>query len=258
MRSTLIPLCLACLFLCTRVFGVESQQSVQLEDQVKGRAYNFGLGLAHIAAIGNEYNHYEKLFGSPSIYPEIWGEYSPLHLGWGFEVSLGIHLGIYRDTGKSVRRTDDLEISSGGLGRDIRDDEIDPSQKSVLTLIPVQGVVSLGYTPFNSRFIVANVWSGIGFTYVENTTKAALSTDIDQSDVKPYINSGWNREKVTGASISFDLSGISAWDTYSLKVHGIEAIYITPYYQTVTTIKNKVGKYDRRMMGLMFTFETRR
>lgn len=220
------------------------------------KEYNFGLGVAYLSDIGNEYNHYEKLFGKPNIYPEFWADYSPLSWKW-FDLSLGLHIGYYRDTGHSAKRTEEQELQEGGLSRDLTDEDVDKTQKSRLALIPVQGVASIGISPFTRRWIVANFWGGIGFTYVENTTEADLGSDVSQSDIQPYLNSGWNRERVLGASLSIDLSWISARDAYSLKVHGIEAIYLTPFYQKVVTSKNKVGIYDRTMLGLMFTFESR-
>ncbi len=167
-------------------------------------------------------------------------------------------MGYYRDTGHSAIRSTDLVLGGGGLNRDITEAEVDHSQKSVLTIVPLQGVISLGFSPFAARWVVANLWGGFGLTYIENTTKADLGDDADQADVKPYLNSGWNREQVIGASLSFDISALSPRDAYSLRVYGIESIYLTPYFQTVATRKNKVGIYDRSMMGLMFTFETRR
>ena len=231
-----------------------SQNEVQDHRQ---RGYHFGIGLAKPIEIGNQYNHYEKLFGAGSTYPEIWGEFSFLQIGFGLDLGASFRAGFYKDKGKSVSKSGTLDLgSSDSLNQDISDSDIDGSQKSLLTMIPLQAALNLSYSPFMSRFLIFNFWSGISYTFIENTTQANLDSSVDQSDVLPYVNSGFNQEQVSGASISFDVSRIDPRASYSLKVYGISGIFLTPFIQNVSTIKNKVGVYDRQIMGLMFSFET--
>ena len=200
------------------------------------REYHFGIGAAKITSIGNGYDHYQKLFGNPSIYPEFWADYS-FWAGWGFDVGVGLRLGAYKDSGHSATRFGGIVVGEDGLEQDLPDGAVDTSQTSQLSLLPIQGVVTLGYSPFASRWVVANVWTGVGLTYVENTTKANVGDNVDSGDIETYINSGWNNESVFGASISFDLTSLDAWDAYSMSVHGVDGIFITPFFQTVKTVK---------------------
>ncbi|SME87747.1 hypothetical protein [Pseudobacteriovorax antillogorgiicola] len=216
------------------------------------RTYHFGIGVARPMSIGNDYNHYEKLFGSGSAYPEIWGEYSFLTLGGGFDLGVSFRTGLYQDSGKSAGN---IDVPDGGLEQDLSDSDVDATQKSQLTLIPLQTSLSLSYAPFSSRFLVASVWGGLSYTYVENTTQANLDSSVDQSEVVPFVNSGFNVEQVVGASLSFDVSKIDPRAAYSLKVYGISGIFLTPFFQTVTTVSNEVGVYDRTTLGVMFSFE---
>ena len=219
----------------------------------KHRGYHFGIGLAKAVSIGNDYNHYEKLFGGGSTYPEIWGEFTLLPIGWGFDLGGSLRAGYYRDSGKSAK---DLELSSGSYQGDLADNQIDSMQKSILTMIPLQASLNLTYAPFPARFLVLNGWVGMSYTFIENTTQANLDSAIDQSDIEPFVNSGFNQERVAGVSMSFDVSQIDPIASYSLKVYGISGIFLTPFVQNVVTVKGKVGKYDRQVMGVMFSFET--
>lgn len=219
----------------------------QTAKKEKHRKKHFGIGIAKPLSIGADNNHYEKLFGSGSNYPEFWTDYNLLPIGWGFDFGVSFRAGLYRDSGKGAK-----SLASGELG----DSDVDTSQKSILTLIPIQAAANISFSPFANRFMVFNVWSGLSFTYVENTLQANLDDEIDQADVKPYVNSGFNQESITGASISFDMSSLDVRSAYSMKVYGISGVFLTPYVQIVTTIDNKVGVYDRTLLGVMLSFET--
>lgn len=237
-------------------FGVEPEiadSKPTTEDSYKSRGYHFGFGLAQPTSIGSENNYYEKLFSSPSTYPEIWGEFTLLPIGGGLDLGVSIRSGVYKDTGNSALKSGSLDLDAN---RDLEDGDVDSTQRSRLTIIPFQAAVNLSYSPFKSRIVVFNVWNGLSYTFIENTTQASLDSTIDQSDVTPYVNSGFNQEGVVGASISFDVSRIDPSAAYSLKVYGINGIFLTPFYQKVSTLVNKVGVYDRDIIGLMFSFET--
>lgn len=223
---------------------------------VKNRDYHFGFGVAKFSAIGNEYNHYEKLFSSPSLYPTFWVERSVLALPYGIDLSAGLRFGYYSDTGKSARPLGANSIGENGLERDLSDDEIDNTQESNLRMIPIDFVLNASISPFSGRWIALNFWAGIGYNFIENSTKADLPDDVDQGNVTPFVNSGWNQETVSGFSFSIDVTKLDSISAYSLRVYGIESLFITPFVQMVTTTDDKLGTYDRDMYGLMFTFET--
>ena len=237
-------------------FGAKGFSLVGEDPSVSNRDYHFGFGVAKFSEIGNKYNHYEKLFSSPSLYPTFWIERSALALPFGIDLSGGLRFGYYSDEGKSAKRSSTLVLDGGELDRDLDDSEVDASQQSRLTMIPIDLVLNASISPFAGRWVAANVWAGWGFNFVENTTQAKLASDVDQSEVTPFVNSGWNKELVTGASLSFDITKLDSISSYSLKVYGVESIFITPFLQIVKTLENEVGTYDREMYGLMFTFET--
>ena len=226
------------------------------ESTYRSRSHHFGIGYAKPITMGSQNNYYEKLFSSPSGYPEFWGEFTFLSLGMGFDLGASFRTGLYQDSGKSALKNNNLDLDVNPNPGDLQEGDVDSSQKSRLTLIPFQTALNLSYSPFVSRLLIFNVWSGVSFTYVENSTQANIDSSIDQSDVVPYVNSGFNQEQVMGASISFDVSRLDPSAAYSLKVYGINGIFFTPFYQTVSTVKNSVGIYDRDVFGLMFSFET--
>ncbi|NRA67049.1 MAG: hypothetical protein HRU19_21350 [Pseudobacteriovorax sp.] len=235
-------------------FGQENQDAQQddIEERAFNRDYHFGIGIGKFSSIGNDYNHYEKLFGEPAIYPEFWVERSILPLPFGLDLSLGFRIGMYQDKGKSAEGVG----FDGQLNADLDDSEVTSGQKSRLTLIPIQLISTISYTPFDRRWVIINFFAGLSQTYIENTLEPASSEGSDGSSVKPFVNSGWNQEVVTGASLSFDISAIDTSSSYSLRVYGIERMFLTPFLQIVTTAKDTVGTFDREMYGIMFTFET--
>lgn len=218
-----------------------------------GRGYHFGIGAGQPQSIGGEYNFYEKLFNTPSWYPELWGEY--YFLNYGLDLGLRMKLGYYSDQGYAATGLADEQLP---LERDLADAEVARDQDSELTLIPAQLALVLSGSPFRQRWVVFQAWFGYQWLYVQNTMQAEDVASAGGEEVTPATNVGWNDEQVIGAAISFDLSWADQRSAYSMRVYGVSGIYLTPFVEITTTSKNRQGLYDRDVIGLMFTFETTR
>ncbi|MFW7377871.1 MAG: hypothetical protein ACOH5I_03565 [Oligoflexus sp.] len=214
------------------------------------RGYHFGIGIAQPQNFGSQYNHYEKLFGKPKIHPTVWGEYYFFNLGVDFGFRSAISY--YTARGYAAK---DLNVADFPLEQDITDNQVDRTQESQLTLIPVQAAGTISFSPFRARWVVFQGWYGMQWVYVQNTMYSKASENQKGST---YLNSGWNEEQVYGAAISFDLSWIDARSTYSMRVFGISGLYLTPFMEVQKSTSSEFGVYDRENYGLMFTFETLR
>lgn len=231
------------------------QTSYVLANEDNSNHYHMGIGIAQPSSFGNDYNHYNKLFGGPSTYPEFFVDYRLISLGDHFDFGFLFKIGFYRDSGKSVQYSDSIDLSNGQLERDLSDNEVDQTQKSVLTIIPTQMALSTSYRPLSSDSILISAWMGLGYSYIENTTIARVSSSLTDGEITPYLNSGFNTELVQGVSVALDVSWIDPRSSYTLRVYGVENIYFTPFFQNVKTLNNTVGTYDRQVIGMMFSFD---
>lgn len=226
----------------------DSEKNKSSQSRWKKRAYHFGVGIAKPNSFGNEYNHYEKLFGKPRIHPQVWGEYYFFNLG--VDIGFRSSIAYYTARGNVAKN---LDPNSFPLEQDLTDDQIDHSQVSRLTLIPVQAAAVISYSPLPSRWLILQGWYGRQWVYVQNTM---APKDSEQEAGTTFLNNGWNEEQVYGAAISLDLSWIDHRSTYSMKVFGISGIYLTPFFEVHKAVKSRFGAYDRSNYGLMFTFES--
>lgn len=239
----------------TEASALDEKQKDSAEES-KGairRAYHFGIGAAQPQTIGNQYNHYEKMYGTAPIYPELWGEYYFLG-GLGFDVGIRTKLGYYHDSGHPVQGVSSSDLP---LERDLTDDEIARSQSSDLSIIPMQISLALNFNPFESRFISLQAWHGKQFSYVQNSMGASLNAENAEGSTS-FLNKGFNRETVSGAAISIKINALDSRASHSLMVYGIKGIYVTPFIEITETEQAKMGVFDRRVAGIMFTFETTR
>lgn len=236
-----------------KAYGQDEPQVQREQTSSRARAYHFGVGAAKPFSIGNQYNHYDKLFGAPELYPEVWGEYYFLHFV-GFNLGFRSKLAYYSDKGNPARN---VGTTNFPLETDLTDDQVDTSQDSHLTLIPIETSLALSYSPWASRPIVVQGWYGLNWVFVENT----MSPKTDASSAgnsEVFLNQGWNREATYGLAMSFSLSWLDQKAAYSLEVFGITNMYVTPFFESVTGQQTSYGVFDRETFGVMFTFETDR
>lgn len=223
-----------------------AEQTIQVDNQ---RKYHFGLGVAKPIEIGNEFNHYEKLFGGPGLFPQIWIE--RYFFKFGLDLGVRWSAAYYQDKGNGAKN---LNPSDFPLKKDLTDEQVDKTQTSRLSLIPVQLSLVTSYSPFSKRWVIFQAWFGQQWTLVQNTLTPAVSDG--ESDVS-FINEGWNRESVFGAAISFDLSWADSRSTYSWNAYGISGLFLTPFIEVQQgASKGSLGVYDRKSLGLMFTLES--
>lgn len=240
----------------TKADDKESRPALKDTDDSPRRAPGayFGLGLGKVTDLG-KYNHYKIFYGSEK-------NMMLLHSGYYFftkvvDFGASLKLGYYQATGHPLASL----ASLGGLQPPIKEDlpantVTDPNQKLELTLIPAQLLLNLAYSPFyQSRRLVLRGWFGVEFLRVEETLSADIPPDVSNSGVSKFTQSGWNQGVVTGGMLSISLSGLEPRSDYALRSMGIDRVYLSPFFEIVTTTDDKMGNYDRKTYGILIDFE---
>lgn len=215
----------------------------------------FALGIGKPQEIG-EYNHYEKIYGKIETIKQVQMGY--FFYSYFIDVGVSAKFGYFNASGHPLKSlssgTDRLETP---LKRDIPDNfATDPNQKVELTLIPVQTLLELAYSPFPvSRRIVLRGYIGPEFLYVQETLKPNIPSTASVPTGTQLVSKGWNRGLVTGAMISISLNGIEARSDFALKSIGVDRTYISPFYEIVKTTNDKFGNYDRKIYGISLQLE---
>ena len=215
----------------------------------------FGVGIGRPNLIG-KYNHYQKIYGK-------FEKMLSLQMGsylytYGIDFGLSAKFGYFNAGGSPLRSltANDVTLETP-LKRDIPENfQTDPNQKVELTLIPVQTLLEVAYSPFPiSRRIVLRAYAGPEFLYVQETLKPNIPSTETVPAGTQLVSKGWNRSLVTGAMISISINGIEARSDYALKSIGVDRTYISPYIELVTTTNDKMGNYDRKIYGISLQFE---
>jgi hypothetical protein len=211
----------------------------------------FAFGFGQIQDL-SEYNLYERLYGAKTnMYFLQSGYYF-----YSNEVDVGFSakFGYYHDRGHPLTSIQGLEIPVKG---NLPDSAVtDPKQSIDLTLIPLQALLELAYSPFPvSRRIVFRGWLGPEFLFVQEALRPNLPDNTTPPEGSSLVSKGWNRGLVTGAMISVSISGIESRSDYALGSMGIDRIYISPFLEIVKTTSDKMGNYDRKIYGINITFE---
>lgn len=215
----------------------------------------FGFSVGRNQEIG-EYNHYEKIYGRMENMNSLQMGY--FFYTFGIDVGVSARFGYFNAKGDPLRSfTQNGETLERPLDRDIPDSfETDPDQKVELTLIPVQALLELAYSPFPvSRRVVLRGYIGPEFLYVQEVLKANIPSTESIASGLQLVSKGWNRGIVTGAMLSFSISGIEARSDYALKSIGVDRTYISPFMEIVKTTDDKMGNYDRKSYGISLQFE---
>jgi hypothetical protein len=211
----------------------------------------FALGYGQVQQIG-ENNYYDRLYGSESRITTIQAGYYVYT--YGIDIGFSGRFGFYNDSGHPLTSLSNLETPIKG---DLPDSAlVDPKQNLELTLIPVQALLELAYSPFPvSRRIVLRGWVGPEYLFVQEALKPNLPSGQSAPAGTSLVSKGWNMGIVTGAMLSFSLSGIESRSDYALKAIGVDRIYISPYVEIVKTTQDKMGNYDRNVYGINISFE---
>ncbi|RZA24709.1 MAG: hypothetical protein EOP10_09105 [Proteobacteria bacterium] len=219
-----------------------------------------GFGYLKNTDIG-EYNHYEKLYGKTEKTINLqMGRYL---YTYGIDIGLSAKFGYFNAGGHPLKSLSNcgsdadpiaLEVP---LKRNIPDGcTTDENQKIELTLIPVQTLLELAYSPFPvSRRLVIRGYIGPEFLYVQEVLKPNVPSNQELPEGTQLVSSGWNQGLVTGIMLSISVSGYEARSDYALKSIGVDRTYISPFYEVVTTTNDKMGNYDRKSYGISLQFE---
>ncbi len=215
----------------------------------------FGVGLARNSAIG-EFNHYDRIYGKPE-------NIGYFQLGYflytyGIDLGLSARFGYLNSKGAPLRSlTADGQTLETPLEGDIPSNyQTDSRQRVELTLIPVQTLLEVAYSPFPvSRRIVLRGYIGPEFLYVQEVLKPNIPSTQSVPAGTQLVSKGWNRGLVTGAMVSICISGIEARSDYALKSIGVDRTYISPFMEIVKTTNAKYGNYDRNSYGISLQFE---
>ncbi|MBP6217182.1 MAG: hypothetical protein KA436_01195 [Oligoflexales bacterium] len=213
--------------------------------------YVFGFSLAK-PEFQAPLKYYDQLYGNTSWYPMVSFEkrivdLSLVGLYWGTRFAW------YKDKGTTAEKLN-LRLLPDELALD--------SLTANLTLVPIQFFVSSHISPFAAKYLKVSGEFGYEELYFEETRAGR------QSDVKPYVNSGWHGSWVYGGALHISLTGIEHASMYSLsRSFGIEQTYLTLFFQGTTSIsgdklylsqkKNSTVAFNRTVLGASFLFETK-
>ena len=202
--------------------------------------YRLELGAGRPTFTGDT-KSYRELYGHPhpfiqfNIERALTSRYATLGLGG--------RAGLYKESGFAADVADDSVVQDG-------------ASETELTLVPLQGVLVARLTPFAGRWLLVNAWAGPEWLYVQEVrapVQGGAATTGGGDSV--YVNKGFNRGLVTGASISIRLDPLDESAVSSLSILGYRSIYITPFYEIITSTRN-VGQFSRTNTGILFTFES--
>lgn len=234
-----------------------SNTSLRREPGIYGSdfgSFRVGLGAGRPTFDEKVVKYYDDLYGKPSIHPDLFLDYNLFD--WYLTLGVGARFRYYRATGYAAQ-------TSNPTGDTLSDAEIDRNSDVELVMIPVQGVVTAEITPWRTSFFTLNAWTGVERMFVQETRHpkeggtssfAAATTDDDSNET--YVSKGWNTASVVGASVSLRLDYFDRASVNSLAIMGFRSVFLTPYMEIVKTQKAEMGKWDRRILGLLFTFES--
>ncbi len=210
---------------------------------------SFGLG--KVGDIG-KYNHYDKLYGRTNKTGFFHAGYF-LYTAAVLDLGLSGRFGYYSAKGHPLTS---LNGQSTPVNGDLGDVQTDSRQSIELTLVPVDILFNLAFSPFPvSRRLVIQGWIGPEFTFVQETLKPNIPSSSTVPANSSLVSKGWDQGIVTGVMLSISINGLEARSDYALKSIGIDRTYIGPYYEIVKTTNDHMGNYDRKEYGLSFIFQ---
>lgn len=195
-----------------------SAQDVSFQDQVKKYA--------------------DRVYRSESTGINLGVDLFPLTYGARF--GLGFDVGGYKDTGYALDEN---------LTHQVRSDRVE------LTLIPMQVSAKVEWSPFRDEWVKISGWHGREWLYVEEN-RINTATNPEEGKSQSYVSKGTNYARVSGISLSFNISELDQKSKQSLRSMGIHQVYLRPYYLSTKTLKAKAGAFDRTVYGLGFSFQT--
>jgi hypothetical protein len=206
--------------------------------------------------------HYDELYGRPSIYPTFSADWFPLD--WYATLGLTFHFGYYVADGHAAKN-------------DTSPLEKDPNGQTTLTLIPLQIAAAAEFTPFTKKYVVIDAWLGVERLYWQEVRKSASSDASsggtsgtstpttsamafaagDSNSDDSLTNKGWKNATVVGVSANILLNAIDEETTRSMRSSmGLGSIYLSPFLEVVRQTSKSGISFGRSSFGVGFTFES--
>lgn len=184
--------------------------------------------------------YYEDIYGQTGIHPDIGINYYPLRAGF-LSFGGGLRFSYYRDSGKALK-----SASGGGY-------VADENQSIELKLIPIKALFLANISNVAGKWLDFTLWAG----YEELTIEEVRNRSSDStSDSSSYVNRGRSSGSVFGGAINLCLNIFDERQVKSLHVIGLDAVYLSLYYEIAKIQKSNSAKFARNTMGLLFTFES--
>ena len=224
---------------------------------------------------------YRRLYGKEKAYPQFQADW----FAWDWYATLGLsfRMAYYAAEGRAVKSNKvKSEIVEADFEGDAPTATKDDAGPTTLTLLPIQAVVAMQFTPFQRKWLVFEGYAGLEYLYWQETrtkptaaSKSAgassetntstnktawigLAAAVDKGSDDSYTNTGYKKGLVAGAALNILLNGLDERSVASM--HGsmrLGYVYLTPFVEVVRPRDDGVS-FGRRIYGLGFTFESLR
>jgi hypothetical protein len=208
----------------------------------------------------------DTLYGSGREYYSFGVDWFPLD--WGINPGLLFSLGGFSWTGKAAVAADKSKpIAEDNL-------RLDENSKTSLLFLPIQTGFKIEMTPFDRKWVVFDVSIGYEYGWWQETrptdadsvatsslglVAATSSTSTSTSDQPVLTSKGVSNATVIGASAHILLNGLDQRSARSMQTTmGLSNIYLTPFFQSVSSLKKGGYTFGRNVFGIGFTFESLR
>ena len=204
---------------------------------------------------------YDDLYGNPKNY----GMFGVDWFAWDWYVTMGLGLrsGFYGASGERVK--------GGSVNKQNPDSSsFEKTGKTSLTMIPMQALITMEFSPFQRKWLVIDGWFGAEYAYWQEvriekasptttTTKSAVfaAAAAAASDDGSLTNKGWAKATVLGFAANILLNPLDDRSTKSMEATmGLGYVYLSPFMEVVTGINSDGINWGRKVIGLGFTFES--
>jgi len=234
-------------------------------DSVPSRKALFGTYRLRLSinkpTFGEDLKFYEDLYGAPKNY----GMFGADWFAWDWYVTFGLGLrgGFYGASGQRVK--------SGSVNRSNPDPAaFAKTGKTTLTVLPLQALLTMEFTPFERKWLVIDGWFGSEYAYWQEVrvdeapdSKASINAGglraatAATADEGSLTNKGWAPATVVGIAANILLNPLDDRGVKSMEsTMGLGYVYLTPFMEIVTSTKNEGVNWGRKVFGLGFTFES--
>ena len=211
---------------------------------------------------------YKQLYGTeplqPTIGVDVYAYDWYVTFGASIRAGYSTQYGFAAKAGKSGKpdNCDEVEI------------ELDKNEKTTLTVVPLQAMAVVQFTPFAKKWVVFDGWMGMNYTRYEETrigvdseaktttgTSGTSGSTPKSGAQSTLTNKGFRREVVVGGAANILLNAFDERSVSSMRsVLGLGAIYAAPYLEIAKAqnLSENEPSFDRTTVGISFTFESAR